>query len=493
MKHALSNRRYYFQHAQDEIAVRNIRRIFQCSLICLCLAVFLFVVTPFAYPNWKITAPYYLLTVFLIITLVMSCYFKKKNREQANYKWVTTIVIMFYMVLELFLIHIDVVENPNSEAIYFPFVLVVVPILFILPASVTFVINVILELSFVYVAWRVRSTQLVINDFYTSFFALVLSVIVANLVLNLRCEDNVAKFRYKRLSSIDSLTGTLNKATCTALTAEYIRERKQDEEFALFVLDVDNFKTVNDTLGHQAGDVILQKVGHILLDSFRIEDIVGRVGGDEFMILIKNVSDYSLVETRCTTVNEQLRMIKTGNSGMEISCSIGAVLIRNNHISYERCFSIADDALYEAKSLGRDRFVLREEVEREDYQKPILIVADDDEVNRTVIAETFHDDYEVIQARDGSETVDLINRYYSSTSVLLLDISMPKMDGYQVIRYMKERPKYKSIPVIVVSGYTENEEQALALGIEDVIVKPFNPDVAKLRVANAVKLRSMHE
>ena len=70
---------------------------------------------------------------------------------------------------------------------------------------------------------------------------------------------------------------------------------------------------------------------------------------------------------------------------------------------------------------------------------------------------------------------------------------MPKMDGYQVIRYMKERPKYKSIPVIVVSGYTENEEQALALGIEDVIVKPFNPDVAKLRVANAVKLRSMHE
>ena len=114
MKHALSNRRYYFQHAQDEIAVRNIRRIFQCSLICLCLAVFLFVVTPFAYPNWKITAPYYLLTVFLIITLVMSCYFKKKNREQANYKWVTTIVIMFYMVLELFLIDIDVVENPNS-------------------------------------------------------------------------------------------------------------------------------------------------------------------------------------------------------------------------------------------------------------------------------------------------------------------------------------------------------------------------------------------
>ena len=80
-----------------------------------------------------------------------------------------------------------------------------------------------------------------------------------------------------------------------------------------------------------------------------------------------------------------------------------------------------------------------------------------------------------------------VSKYVFYTTLILYVLTL------LTVSYVGVYLTYVAIPVIVVSGYTENEEQALALGIEDVIVKPFNPDVAKLRVANAVKLRSMHE
>lgn len=484
-KAAIRDRKNYFQYAKEEIAERNIHRIFQGSIITTFLTLILFILTPILFPAWRATAPYWILLGFTVITTFLSALYLRKNKQQYNVTMAVT--VLFYIILALFCIYIDSVENPNSEAIYLPFLMVVLSIIFIVPVSTAYTINCVMALIFLMVDYQIKSIELYTNDSYTILLSLVFSGIAANLVMNLRCEDNLDKFRYKRLSSIDGLTETLNKENSTALVSEYINNREKGEYFALLIIDIDRFKDVNDKLGHQYGDVILGKIGHILLDSFRLSDIIGRVGGDEFMVLMRGITDRNQVEEGCRKVSERARKIDTGHEEVQISCSIGALITMDCNCTFEKCFDYADHALYEAKRQGRNCYVIQQLHEDISYERPIMIVADDDDANRAAVIEAFQNEYEVLQAKDGSEALALIDEYNCNIAIIMLDIYMPRMDGYELIRFMKARPRYKDIPIIVVSGYTENEQQALELGIEDVIVKPFNPQIAKLRVAKVLR------
>ncbi|MEG2381548.1 MAG: diguanylate cyclase, partial [Oscillospiraceae bacterium] len=162
----------------------------------------------------------------------------------------------------------------------------------------------------------------------------------------------------KKQVKIDPLTGLYNK-TATMILANSILEKEPEGRHSLIVLDIDNFKGVNDTLGHSFGDAVLVDVSAKLKAVFRSDDVVGRIGGDEFAILMKNVPDTNRVLKKAAEISGIFRQTYAGEKeNYKISCSMGIVMVENKDERFKTLFLKADAALYQAKQNGKDMFVL---------------------------------------------------------------------------------------------------------------------------------------
>ena len=115
---------------------------------------------------------------------------------------------------------------------------------------------------------------------------------------------------------------------------------------------------VNDRKGHLVGDEVLVQAAQTIKKLFRVQDVVGRIGGDEFLVLMKDISDQEIVRKRCEQLNEEFHEIYKEHLGENrLSCSIGVAFSPSHGDSYVELFHCADKALYEAKALGRDQYV----------------------------------------------------------------------------------------------------------------------------------------
>lgn len=163
--------------------------------------------------------------------------------------------------------------------------------------------------------------------------------------------------RLLELSQLDPLTRLYNKLA-TASMAESILRTNPEGLHAVMVLDIDNFKGVNNSLGHIFGDAVLIEVSARLKRLFRKSDITGRVGGDEFFVLMSNVPSRGVVEKKAAEICETFRNTYSGeHQNYKISCSLG-IAFSCDGSEYQDLFRKADIALYEAKIKGKDQFVL---------------------------------------------------------------------------------------------------------------------------------------
>ena len=155
---------------------------------------------------------------------------------------------------------------------------------------------------------------------------------------------------------LDQMTMLLNRET----SMEYIRQvlsNEHDRLHVLFMLDIDNFKALNDTLGHQVGDEFLIALAKELKHTFRESDVVGRIGGDEFFALMRNVSEISQVERKAKDLLSVVNKVALSYPQVSVSGSIGISLYPGNGRTLEELYGKADSALYEAKRGGKNRYV----------------------------------------------------------------------------------------------------------------------------------------
>ncbi|MDQ0202969.1 diguanylate cyclase domain-containing protein [Pectinatus haikarae] len=181
-------------------------------------------------------------------------------------------------------------------------------------------------------------------------------------VFGMMTDINMQKKEYESLlheARHDVLTNLYNKATTQRLIAHYLRHsRLKDKRQVLFVIDIDNFKDINDLFGHLFGDSVIVDIAHSIKLVFNKTDIVGRIGGDEFMALCKNCSEdlfirksHELLAALSKTYTHQARSIK-------ISASIGAVISPDYGTRFEDLFRKADKALYYIKASGKNNYCL---------------------------------------------------------------------------------------------------------------------------------------
>ncbi|MBQ9979981.1 MAG: diguanylate cyclase [Oscillospiraceae bacterium] len=165
-----------------------------------------------------------------------------------------------------------------------------------------------------------------------------------------------AELALKERAERDSLTKLLNKLSTQELVSENLTVHSTGTS-AILLLDLDNFKAINDNFGHLYGDSILAQVGLTLKRLFRANDIIGRVGGDEFLIYFKDIPGYDLVHNRCQQLLETFRLLfEESTPGANASCSIGVALVPEHGKNYTELFRKADEALYISKKLGKNRY-----------------------------------------------------------------------------------------------------------------------------------------
>jgi len=156
----------------------------------------------------------------------------------------------------------------------------------------------------------------------------------------------------------DPLTKLLNKEAGRKYAEEFLNTGTSVQA-ALIIIDLDNFKLVNDRHGHMFGDAVLHQVSSNLKKFFRTDDVVSRIGGDEFLILMKGNSDRKLVSDRCQRIVESLRRLLTSLApDCDLSCSVGVSLCPNHGSAYSDLFQRADQALYQAKAQGKNCYLI---------------------------------------------------------------------------------------------------------------------------------------
>lgn len=158
-------------------------------------------------------------------------------------------------------------------------------------------------------------------------------------------------------SRTDLLTGLFNKLTFENEAARYLSKKDPGTAALLLVFDVDDFKQVNDRFGHLMGDEVLKSFAKILIRCFRAGDILGRVGGDEFMVLMTDITpkDVKRADEVAQEVLECVHNLKIGKAD-SFSCSIGIGTAMGS-CEFQELYKLADKALYEAKARGKDGFV----------------------------------------------------------------------------------------------------------------------------------------
>jgi diguanylate cyclase (GGDEF)-like protein len=179
-------------------------------------------------------------------------------------------------------------------------------------------------------------------------------------------------------ATIDRLTGVANRqALLAALFAEVERASRYERPLCVAFVDIDHFKAVNDSYGHAAGDTVLRGVAQTVAENLRTSDLIGRYGGEEFMLILTetNVEEGAELSEKLRKLVERLRFSVEGNTDLSVTISIGIVGGAGQQLRMENLVRDADAAMYSAKSLGRNQTYIFEEPD-EDARVPRAPISD---------------------------------------------------------------------------------------------------------------------
>jgi ribonuclease P protein subunit RPR2 len=274
----------------------------------------------------------------------------------------------------------------------------------------------------------------------------------------------------------DPLTGVGNRRAFDERLAGAFEEGAETTGVSVALLDLDEFKHINDTRGHAAGDRVLRQVAVALLRETRASEDVFRIGGDEFAVVVEGDSSAAFrvaARMRAALVRqrrgEPLPTLSAGVAGAPADASNSDGLLR-----------AADAALYAAKWSGRNRVVMYSTDPR---GPPVattrtpqrILVVDDDPGLRALLRATFAGEVEVTEATDAQEAAGMVRR--ARPDVIVLDVEMPGMDGVTFSRSLKDDPTTREIRIVLLTGLVgaEGEDAAHRSAADAFVRKPFSP------------------
>lgn len=232
-------------------------------------------------------------------------------------------------------------------------------------------------------------------------------------------------------ANTDSLTQVSNREYAEEEIKKYLKKHNLDLYYALLIIDVDNFKNVNDLYGHQEGDRVLVNISSILRKEFRSSDVVGRLGGDEFIVFIKDVGEYNVILEKAKAICQK---VKKKTNLVSVSVGISA---SNRSISFTELYKTADIALYQAKIRGKNTAVCYDDLDDLDKQQAVTSV---DKKGKDVALDT-SDDYDLIPSNDSDFAKNVLDSF---GYIYAVNLTQNKVRRFNEEQYPNSEHNFKS-------------------------------------------------
>ena len=301
-----------------------------------------------------------------------------------------------------------------------------------------------------------------------------------------------------RKELIGKIAGFDKEIYLDVLTGAYNRKYYEDNVkmstrvSGIAMLDIDDFKLYNDIFGHMAGDVALETVVGVIKEEIREIDLIIRYGGDEFLIVMPGIEENSFVK-KIRHIREKIDNTKvSGYPELKLSVSIGGVVSDGRPIEY--AIDRADKLMYKAK-IRKNMVVTENDINEgnnntSEVKRFKILIIDDSEKNRGELTEMLEREFDVINASDAKQGIEMINKYGEDIALLLLEVKICGMSGFEVLTYMKHSGITENIPVIMISDEKSESfiRRAYDLGAVDYIGRPFDFQTVYKRVLNTIKL-----
>ena len=287
----------------------------------------------------------------------------------------------------------------------------------------------------------------------------------------------------------DALSGLLSRRALVEAFQRALAGATRDEKpLSMVLLDIDNFKKVNDTYGHLTGDQVINRLGDLLRRRFRVEDIRGRWGGEEFMLVFPGERVEFAEPAAKLLLAEFSDLQFKSDDGQPFSATFtaGVAAYPEDGASISALVRRADERLYMGKSRGRNQIVVAEAkagdsntadaATREEPTMKALLIDDAEEIRRVGrLSLEKVGRFETIVAASAREGIDSARA--DRPDFILIDLMMPEMDGMEALAELKSSPDLKDIPVIFMTASAQPNEVAsyLEKGATGVITKPFDP------------------
>ncbi|MFJ8236159.1 diguanylate cyclase [Ureibacillus sp. NPDC094379] len=342
---------------------------------------------------------------------------------------------------------------------------------------------------------RIKSYQLGADDFIQKPIDMDEFVVRINRQLE-------RKQAIDHLILIDELTKVFNRKYLQRTYDRYMSNlKRRHEPFCIALLDLDHFKRVNDTYGHVVGDQVLATFANVIKHRLRLNDIIIRYGGEEFIIL--------LPETKANEAKSIIERIlsefsKTPLKGLDVEsefyCTFSAGIheVNSDEFELKKNIEIVDGALYEAKSEGRNRVKVVPTNNIRYHKKPIHVgIIDDDPIIRTMLdnlisKSKFTEEFEldIRSFKDGVEFFEAGWHLKENEKYLIvLDGMMPRMDGLEILQKLRGLHYQERFTIMMLTSRKSDKDisRALKLGADDYITKPFKLLELESRLAHLMK------
>lgn len=280
----------------------------------------------------------------------------------------------------------------------------------------------------------------------------------------------------------DVLTGVRNR--------RYYEEKLRSARMkaGVAVIDLDDFRVFNDMCGHHAGDLALGAVATAIRSGIRSTDELVRYGCDKFVVVMPNIPSDDFAR-RLRQVSDAVHAtIIPGHEHMSLTACVGGVRIHGETV--DEGVGRAVQLLSRAKAKAGTVVTDGDSIEAFQSDKPLVLIVDDSEMNRAILNEMLKDEYYILEADNGRTALDMVDRYVDELSLVMLDIVMPGISGFEVLADLSRRSVSDNLPVIMISSEDSDDMvlRAYELGASDYINRPFDSRVVRRRVSNTIRL-----
>lgn len=291
----------------------------------------------------------YLIMIFIstIYLIILNFIFKNKDKK------FVTILFYIYILISLYCYKtLDVNYNLNSTASLLCMIYIVSGYLFVDIPIRYICVTLIFTIWLCIDTWSLKPYNLAVMDITNCFIAYIIGTCMCYYHFNERLSKVIEMEKTEKERDTDYLTGLYTRIATENDITECLQNKAKKS--VMIMVDLDDFKSINDNYGHNMGDKILQQVANVMKGCFRKDDIVSRIGGDEFIIFIPDIPNRKFAQEKVELLRNEINKIKI-DEDKYLTCSIGISFPKETK-DYDELFKEVDSAMYEAKKSSKNSF-----------------------------------------------------------------------------------------------------------------------------------------